>query len=142
MHLHISDPMRVTAHDCIKLAGVQANSAKRIITSLSCNSKYDQKVLANMTDSLWTNRIKPVALIFKATLNGFQRGLKPGNQKQKHIRSSDNVFKNASHDVISFTLKVKITVRMWSPCCILWCRYDANEAMRDRSELLKQQHQH
>ena len=47
---NISEPMWVVVHNYINFAGVQAYSAKIIVTSLSTKSKYDPKTLSNMTE--------------------------------------------------------------------------------------------
>ena len=57
---------RVMVCNYIKLTGVQANSAKCLMTSSLNKSKYDPKMLSNMIESLQTNITKPVALMFEA----------------------------------------------------------------------------
>ena len=42
--------MGVMVHNYIKLTGVQANSAKRKMIFSSNKSKYDPKILSNMTE--------------------------------------------------------------------------------------------
>ena len=61
-----------------------------------------------MTELLRTNRIKPVALMFEATLDCYQRGLKSGKNKQKHLQSLEDVFKDVPYNIIRSTLKIKI----------------------------------
>ena len=105
---NVSDPMRVIVHNHVKLAGVQAKSAKRIITLLANKSKYDPKTLSNMTELLQTNAMKAIALLFKATLNCYERVIKSDEQKRKHLHFLEKAFKDISGSTIRSTLKVKI----------------------------------
>ena len=51
-------------------------------------------MLSNITKLLQTNKMKALALIFKATLDCYQRRIKLDKQKQKYLRSSKKDFKN------------------------------------------------
>ena len=68
--------MGVMVQNHVKLAGVQANFAKCIVTGSSRKLKYDPKMLFNMTNLLQTNRMQAVALIFEATLDCHQQCVK------------------------------------------------------------------
>ena len=61
-----------------------------------------------MTELLQTNRIKAVALMFEATLDCYQRGVKSDEQKQKHLHLLEKVFKDISYNIIRSKLQVKI----------------------------------
>ena len=102
------DPMAVTVHDYNELDGVQANSAKHIVTLLSNELKYDSKMRVNMTELLQTNRMRAVALLVEATLDCYHCGIKSDEQKQKCLQLLANVFKDTSRNNIRSTLKVKI----------------------------------
>ena len=90
---NISDSLRVIVHNSIELAGRPANPAKRIVTLLSNEMKYDPKILSNVTELLQTNRMKAIAFMFEATIDCYQRGIKPDKQNQKCLQSLDKVFK-------------------------------------------------
>ena len=79
-------------HDYIKLAGVQADPAKRIVTLLSKEMKYDPKMLSITTELLQTNRMKAIALMFEATLDCYQRGIKSDKHEQNCLQLLENVF--------------------------------------------------
>ena len=61
---NISDLMEVIVYNFIKLSGVQANSAKRIVILLSNKTKYDPKILSNMSDLLQINCMEALAFMF------------------------------------------------------------------------------
>ena len=133
-------------HDYIKLAGVQANSAKRIMTLSSNESKYDPITSSNTTELLQTNRIEPVALMFEATLDCYQQGLKSGKNEQKHLQSLEDAVKDISYNVIKSTSKMKVKSMAQeyhsASCDVDMDPYKANKVVRDRFDLLKQQLQH
>ena len=87
-------------HNYIKSAGVQANPAKRIVMLLSNKIKYDPKILSNMTELLQTNRMEAIALMFEATLDCYQRGIKSDKHKQKCLQLLENIFKDISYNII------------------------------------------
>ena len=82
------------------MLGVQTSYAKRSVTSSSNEFKSDPKMLSNMTKSLQTNEIKDVAVMFEATLDCYQHDSKRDEQKQKHLRSLEKLFKDVSDNVI------------------------------------------
>ena len=88
--------MEVMVHNYIKLACVQANSAKHIETLLSNQIKYDSKRLLNMTELLQTNRMEAIALTFEATLDCYQRGIICDEHEQKCLQLLENAFKDIS----------------------------------------------
>ena len=133
-------------HVYIKLAGVPPNPAKRIVTASSNNVKYDPKMLSNMTELLQTNIMKAVALMFAATLDCYQRGIKSDEHKPKCLQLLENVFKDISYDVIRLTLKVKIK-SLAQEFHAAFCEadlqpYKTDKVIRDRLDMLKQQSQH
>ena len=66
--------------------------------TLSSNEwKYNAKILLNITELLQINRIKSVVLMFEATLDCYQRGHEPSNQKQMYLHTLENVFKDVSY---------------------------------------------
>tara|TARA_B000000565_G_scaffold9507_1_gene7250 strand:- start:1657 stop:2595 length:939 start_codon:yes stop_codon:yes gene_type:complete len=143
---NISDPMGVMTHNYIKLAGVQANPAKRIVTLLSNKTKYDPKILSNMTDLLQTNRMEAIALMFEATIDCYQRGIKSDKYKQKYLQLLESVFKDISYNIIRSTLKVKIK-SIAQEFHAAFCDadldpYKADKVIRDRLNILNQQLQH
>ena len=143
---NISDPMGVMVHNYIKLAGVQANPAKRIVTLLSNKVKYDPKILSNMTELLQTNRMEAIALMFEATLDCYQRAIKSDKHKQKCLQLLENIFKDISYNIIRSTLKIKIK-SMAQEFHAAFCDadldpYKSDKVIRDRLDILKQQLQH
>ena len=140
---NISDPMGVMIHNLIKLTGVNAIPAKRIILLLSKKSKYDPKILSNMSELLQTNRMEIIALMFEATLDCYQRDAKSKEQKQLYTHLLEKVFKNISYDIIRSTLKVEIksiAQEFHSTFCDVDLNpYKADEVIGDKLKLLKQQ---
>ena len=61
-----------------------------------------------MTESLQANRIKAIALVFEATHDCYQRGIKSEEQKQKHLHALEKVFKDVSYNINRSMLKVKM----------------------------------
>ena len=143
---NISDPMGVMIHNFIKLAGVQANPAKRIIVLLSNKDKYHPKILSNMSELLQTNRMEPLALMFEATLDCYRRGVKSGKHKQKYLQDLEEVFKNISYNILKSTLKIKIK-SLAQEFHSVFCNadldpYTADKSIGDRFGVLNQQLQH
>ena len=65
-------------------------------------------MLLNITGLLQTARMEAIALVFKATLNFHQRGIKSNEQKQKYLLLLEKAFKDISCNIVRSTLKVKI----------------------------------
>ena len=143
---NISDPMGVMIYNFIKLAGVKANPAKRIITLLSNKDKYDPKILSNMSELLQTNRFEPLALMFESTLDYYRRGIKSDPHKQQHIQTMENVFKNISYILIKSALNTKIQSIAQefhaTFCDVDMDPFQADKSIADRLDVLKQQLQH
>ena len=143
---NISDPMGVMVHNFIKLAGVQANPAKRIITLLANKQKYDPKLLSNISELLQTNRMEPLALMFEATYDCYQRSIKKDADNQQYKDAIKNVFKNIAYNVIKSSLKIK-TSSMAQEFHATFCDADldpmkADKNIEDRFKILTQQLQH
>ena len=143
---NISHPMGVMVHNYIKLAGAHAVPAKRIIQLLSNKVKYEPKILSNMSELLYTNRIEILALMFEATLDCYQRGIKNDKQKQINLQLLENIFKNISYNIVRSTVKVKIK-SMAQEFHAAFCDadldpYKADTVIKDRLNILKQQLQH
>ena len=143
---NISDPMGVMVHNFIRITGVHANAAKRIIMLLSNKSKYDPKVLSNMSELLQTNRLEPLALMFVATLDYYKRSIKTDNQHQQHIQCLENTFKNIAQNIMQSSLKIKLS-SMAQEFHATFCDIDldpkkADKNIEDRFNVLKQQLQH
>ena len=143
---NISDPMGVMVHNFIKLAGVQANSAKRIIKISSNKQKYEQKLLSNTPELLQTNRMEPLALMFEATRDCYHRSVKKDVDNQQYKQSIQNVFKNIAYNIIQSSLKIKIS-SMAQEFHAIFCDVDldptkADKNIEERFKILNQQLQH
>ena len=143
---NISVPNGVMLHNYIKLAGVQANPAKRIVTLSSNKMKCDPKMLSNMRELLQTNRMEGISLMFEATLDCYQGGNKSDEHEQKCLQLLKKALKDISHNIIGSTLKVKIK-SMAQEFHAAFCDadldpYKADKVIRDRLDVLKQQLQH
>ena len=143
---NISDPMGVMVHNFIKLAGVQANSAKRIIMLLSNKQKYEPKLLSNISELLQTNRMEPLALMFEATRDFYQRAIKKDDNNHQYKQSLQNVFKNIAYNIMQSSLKIKIS-SMAQEFHATFCDADldpikADKNIEERLKILTQQLQH
>ena len=143
---NISDPMGVMVHNFIKLAGVQANSAKRIVMLLSNKQKYEPKLLSNISELLQTNRMEPLALMFEATRDCYQRGVRKDIDNQQYKQSIQNVFKNIAYNIMQSSLKIKIS-SMAQEFHATFCDADldpmnADKNIEERFKILNQQLQH
>ena len=97
-----------------------------------------------MAELLQTNRMEAIALVLKAILDCYQRGIKSDEHKQKMVTIIRKVA--ISHHVTWSTLKVKIK-SMPQDFHAAFCDpdldpYKSDKVIRDRLNMLKQQLQH
>ena len=138
---NISGPMGVMVHNFIKLAGVQANPAKRIVALLANKPKYDPKSLSNMTELLQTNHMEAVALMFEATFDCYQRAAKSDKQRNDLLPILENTFKDIAYNILKATLKVQIKSIAQefhaAFCDVDLDPYNADTNIRERLDILK-----
>ena len=143
---NISDPMGLMIHNFIKFAGANSISTKKIISLLSNKGKYDQKLLSNVSDLLYSNRLEPLAIMFVATEEYYCKNIKPNINQQQNIHLLKEAFKNIAYNIIKNAVYIKIK-SMAQEFHASFCDpelkpHTADDAIIQRFNILKQQLQH
>ena len=138
--------MGVIIHNFIKLAGVHAMPAKRIITLLSDKDKYDPKLLSNMSDLLNTNRFEPLAILYVAIKQYYMRYITSNNKNALASHALQIVFNNIANDILETATAVHIKSMAQEVHAMFsdpdLDPYKADEVLKERFTILRQQLQH
>ena len=123
----------------IKLAGVKADSIKRIIQLLSGKDKFEPKILSDLSQFTRFNRIENLALLYNAYRSYVAENLKNNVHKERKLNTLGTVFKDISFTVKISSLNEKFQSIMCDPVIN---PFGANEMIEKRFENLNQKLQH
>ena len=142
----IADPAGVIIYEHVKLAGVKADSMKKIITLLANKENFDPKILSDVSQLIDKDVIEGLALLFNSYRGYIRRNVRNDTNKSLKLKRLDDEFKDISFKIMTSIPHIRLS-SMGKEFHAMMCDADVNpfkahKIIDSRFDILAQKLQH